>query len=509
MEAAIRAANWIAAFALIRDAPEASDGFTLRLARSLWVHGRHIRQNLERPSAAPTTNHYLADLLGLLTIGCFLPELREARRWREFAWSELLRQTEVQILPDGVSYERSLPYHRLVLEMSLHGIALAGGAGLRRPDGHLQAVSRMLDVVRACTRPDGSLPQWGDNDDGRWLPLEGYAQPAPPDGRHLLALGAGWCGRGELIAAAADRDVEARWHGVVEGAPASAGSGTAASCAFPDAGLYVLRHDDLHASFSCGSVGTGGLGNHSHNDVCALTVWAAGVEWIPDPGTGSYTGDPGLRNRLRGTAAHATVQVGRLEQNPFGSGSDELFTQRERARPRALGWQAGGGPQRIEAEHDGFEEGGAGWTHRRSVTLDPARRLWRVDDRIARRAGSGRTEGEAPVVSLRWPTHPSVSVETVGDASGWPGPLIGWVDDARREGASAASRRHALLLRAGSERFWILLELPESATVGVEPGLHSPSYGVTLRCSTVTARWPCSSQGRATSWLWSPPAEGR
>mgnify|MGYP000305454774 CR=1 FL=1 len=45
-------------------------------------------------------------------------------------------------------------------------------------------------------------------------------------------------------------------------------------------------------------------------------VWAAGTEWITDPGTGSYTGDPDLRNRLRSTAAHATLQMGSRRGSP-------------------------------------------------------------------------------------------------------------------------------------------------------------------------------------------------
>jgi hypothetical protein len=49
-------------------------------------------------------------------------------------------------------------------------------------------------------------------------------------------------------------------------------------------GLVVLRHGDRYASLECG-VGGGG---HGHPDQLHLTLHAAGVHWLPDPGAGSY-----------------------------------------------------------------------------------------------------------------------------------------------------------------------------------------------------------------------------
>ena len=49
-------------------------------------------------------------------------------------------------------------------------------------------------------------------------------------------------------------------------------------------GLGVLRHGDTYASLECGPVTSG----HGHPDRLHLTLHAAGVHWLPDPGTGSY-----------------------------------------------------------------------------------------------------------------------------------------------------------------------------------------------------------------------------
>jgi len=338
MEVAIRAFVWIALLGLLRESPEFDDPFLGRLTRSLWVHGRHIRRHLEIGTDGATSNHYLSNLIGLYAIACGLPELREARAWRLLARRGLIDEMNKQVHPDGVDFERSIPYHRLVTEIFIHGLLLANATGEELGAEYRGRLLRMIEFVAGYSRPDGSVPQWGDNDDGRLLPLDGYAARRPNDHRHLLALGGRLFDRHDFSSAGQGREVEACW--LLDSVRTGAFPATAAdsSRAFPDSGCYVLRKHDLHAFAPCGAVGSSGLGSHSHNDLFALIVWAAGVEWITDPGTGCYTRDPELRNRLRSTAAHATLQLGRREQNDFGRGPDELFRLTERARPRVDVW---------------------------------------------------------------------------------------------------------------------------------------------------------------------------
>ncbi len=54
-------------------------------------------------------------------------------------------------------------------------------------------------------------------------------------------------------------------------------------------GLAVLRQDGRYASLECGAAG----GGHGHPDRLHLSLFAGGVPWLPDQGTGSYV-DPSL-----------------------------------------------------------------------------------------------------------------------------------------------------------------------------------------------------------------------
>jgi Heparinase II/III N-terminus len=118
MEIAIRSVNWIWAIGTLEHFRPLDSALRGSVTRSLQTHGRHIASNLEG-SRRLRNNHYVADLLGLLALGASIGGDPLATKWLRFAQRELERQIVDQVLPDGVSFEASLPYHGLALEMFL------------------------------------------------------------------------------------------------------------------------------------------------------------------------------------------------------------------------------------------------------------------------------------------------------------------------------------------------------------------------------------------------------
>ncbi len=100
MEVALRAMNLLAAFEIFRRSTRLDSDSLQLVLRVLQQHGNYIRRNLEFSYIA-TSNHYLSDVAGLLWLGLMLPELRDARAWREFALAQVLREMDKQVLPDG------------------------------------------------------------------------------------------------------------------------------------------------------------------------------------------------------------------------------------------------------------------------------------------------------------------------------------------------------------------------------------------------------------------------
>ena len=334
MEVAIRAVNWLFACAMMQEALPAE--FVRTLLGALLTHGRFIRANLEL--ALVTTNHYLADLCGLAVLGLALPGA-EPDRWRRFALREMAREMAFQVYPDGADFETSTTYHRLVVELFDLPLRLARGTGAPVSPILTGRIPLIHAFTAAVTRPDSTLSLIGDSDDGHLLPA--YACPPPPT-------------------------------------PA------AASAAFPCAGIYVMRQEDLYLVCDCGFNGQRGNGGHAHNDTLSFELYA-GRPWIVDPGTYTYTGDLDAYNWFRSTAAHNTLVVDGEEQARFAP--HEPFLLAPDAQPTVRRWESTPGYDLLDAEHTGYHRLPDPVTHRRQILFDKQSGLWLVRDIVT---GGGR-----------------------------------------------------------------------------------------------------------------------
>src|SRR5918992_157431 len=170
MDVAIRIMNIAWGYLLIKDAAVMTSEFRSRLAVSIFQHGQYILFNLEyglRDNGSITNgNHYLTNIVGLLHLGLLCPEIKAAERWKKFAARALVDEMEREVHPDGVNFESSIAYHRLVLELFTAGALLCRNTGLSLPEGFWNRLERMYEFVFSVTRPDGTAPMVGDADDG-------------------------------------------------------------------------------------------------------------------------------------------------------------------------------------------------------------------------------------------------------------------------------------------------------------------------------------------------------
>ena len=180
MDVGIRAANILSALDLVigagLDPGQDVIDIVLRAARE---HADHIATHLEW-SESGRSNHYLANLVGLLWAASYLPSDLQTDGWLGTASAELLQEADRQFLPDGGNYEGSTNYHRLSGELVLFGIALLVGLGKRDvarlggaavPAPLCDKLFRAAELTRAITRPDRRVVQFGDTDSGRVFKL--------------------------------------------------------------------------------------------------------------------------------------------------------------------------------------------------------------------------------------------------------------------------------------------------------------------------------------------------
>lgn len=405
MDVAIRAVNWIWGYYFFKESPILTDKFMIEFLKSLLTHGRHIIGNLEK---GKRTNHYISNLAGLIYIGVMLPEFKEARKWREFGVSELIKEMGREVCPDGVDYEASTFYHRLVTELFISATVLC----LRNrsmfqdhfeervsysesspfPDWYMQRLEKMIEFVMYYTKPDGTAPQIGDNDDGRLHILSYYRNGSNLDHTYLLSMGAILFTNAEFKGRAGRLHEEALWLFGVDGAQKfseiSESNAELSSKGFVDGGIYIMRHRDMYAIVDCIPDSPKAPTGHLHNSRLSFELYALGGTAIIDPGTYVYTADVAWRNRFRSTAYHNVITVDSHEQDIIEPHSP--FRVERKATVKVNHWETTERYDLLDAEHNGYSD--ISVIHRRQFLFDKERRLYIIRDSLS---GSGKHEVKA------------------------------------------------------------------------------------------------------------------
>jgi len=393
MEVSIRACNWLWVYWFFSSSRHWNTAFSYRFWNNLWLHGRFIRHNLE-DSGGRRHNHYLADIVGLLFLGLMCPHFPEADEWQRFAVRELTQCMDEQVYSDGVSFENSIAYHRLVLEFFSYSAILCRRNKVTLPVPFWQRLESMFEYVKAYTFSHGRAPQFGDNDDGRFFVLEDFFGKAYWDHRYLLSVGAVLFDRPDFKAVAGFQP-EARWILGDEGSRVRASLPATAlprSEGFPHGGFYFLRNDAIEVAVAAAEAGVHGTGGHKHNDNLHFDLVVRGKSILTDSGTFCYTGDPAVRKCFRSTVAHNTITVDRCEQNEL-EGVFRLPANQVHIAVNC--WASDDDFDLLDVQHDGYTRLVQPLIHRRIFRLNKRRRRLLVVDRL-------RSNGEH---QLTWHFH--------------------------------------------------------------------------------------------------------
>lgn len=349
MEAGMRVFTWTWFFHVFQgSAAWSSEAFRAQFLCALYRHGCFIENNQE--TWGINGNHLVADGAGLSILGQFFGDADEPSRWAELGWEILAREIQTQVLSDGVSFEAAMGYHRLTVELFNLAAALRLALGEAVQESYRDKLTAMVEFTVAATRPDGTVPQWGDSDDGRVLPFGGQSTH---DYRYLpsfvSALGNGVA----PIDVPAEAVAEAAWALGVDKVAKSTSGPSPCSTSFSDGGLYVMANGEDHVFIDCGPVGFAGLGGHGHNDCLSFDAVLDGVAVISDAGTYTYSSSVEERNIFRGTASHNTPMIDGEEQNRF-AGTEELWRLRNDAAATLRRWEIGQHLDLFEGSHNGY-----------------------------------------------------------------------------------------------------------------------------------------------------------
>ncbi|HEV2175339.1 MAG TPA: alginate lyase family protein, partial [Nitrospira sp.] len=385
LEVSFRSIAWLWALHCFAWSPRLTPAIIWRVLKSLVQHGAYVESYLSY-YFAPNT-HLTGEALGLLYLGTALPWLTTATRWRKLGLDILLEQLPKQVQSDGVYFEQASYYHRYTTDFYVHVLLLARANGLSLPPGVKDTVAQLLDHLLWITRPDGLSTLYGDEDGGRLLTLH---RREAADFRDTLQIGAALFGNGMWKWAAGPAGPELLWLLGPEGLDAydrlEPIEPDSVVRRFHKSGFVVLRDGwkDKSSYLFVDAGSHGGMNYvHAHADALSFEYAAAGVTWIIDPGTYTYTKDAALRDHFRMSSAHNTLIVEGLSQ----SLPDGPFSWAQVADTTLWRFEVTADAAMCRGEQNGYEHLNPPVRHQRSFHLvkrpDSLPAYVLIQDRIA------------------------------------------------------------------------------------------------------------------------------
>ncbi|MFH1209740.1 MAG: alginate lyase family protein [archaeon] len=372
MEVAIRAINWIYSFYLFKDRKDIDEEFWNKYLKMLYFKGNFIKNNLEW--SPKKENHYLSDIAGLFFLGVFFINTKFGKRWLKFAKTELEKEILNQVSKDGVHYESSINYHRLVTELFMLVYINGIKNNIEFSDNFKERLEKMIEFIMYYTKPSGNAPTIGDSDDGRIIDLWDHNLN---DHRELLTIGSVLFNRSDFkkygkysakTLFLMGYDLFSKYKLIQKS------SIKLKSKKFTD--FYIIRDNNIFLIIHCGSIGRSGFGGHGHNDQLSFEFSLGKKDIIVDPGTYVYTSDVNMRHLFRSTASHNCLQINNFEMDQITK--MRPFSMIWKSKAKMIKW----GIQKNQIEFIGEHYGFKPYVVRRSIIYDISNKCVLIKDNV-------------------------------------------------------------------------------------------------------------------------------
>lgn len=390
LELGIRLINWSLVWDLIGgEKSPVFDGVEGKVFLNDWLmsiyqHCHFIKNHFSRFSSA--NNHLIGEASGLFIGTTVWPYWNEFKKWQKIAYKELCIEAVKQNHFDGVNKEQAISYQQFVLDFLL----LSGLAGKRNnlnfPESYWSVIEKMLEYLASVMDVSGNVPMIGDADDGYVTKLSQEENFCPY--RSLLATGAILFSRSDFKVKAQKLDDKTRWL-FGDSAEKKFNELDANQVSlpvhhqFPDGGYCILGSDfetkqEIRLIVDAGPLGYTNIAAHGHADSLSFTLSIGGKEFLIDTGTYSYHTQQKWRDYFRGTSAHNTVRIDKVDQSVSGGN----FMWLDKAVSKCEKWVFDDDSDIFIGSHNGYMRLSDPVMHRREIKLDKKTCRIRIVDSI-------------------------------------------------------------------------------------------------------------------------------
>lgn len=343
MDVGIRVSNLLLSYDLLYELLKDDKEFNQIFLNSIYAHAKFIFNHLEYKEGL-TGNHYLFNLMGLLFASTYLEKTKEIKQWNDFAIAEIEKEMFKQFFEDGGNFEGSTAYHCLSAEMMVYATALMLRQGFNPSNRYINRLYRAGKFVADMRKPNGEIPQFGDNDSGRLFKISNnkslnytnvlaafnglfdascfkkYGKEYPIEKQMIQQLS------GEYflpIPKITQKEIKSILFNKMkyqkETITPFSNEVTLKEIKifyYPDFGLHIFKSEQFYLTVS--TIANKDMHHswgHVHNDKLSFELQVYGKDMVKDPGSYCYTSDIELRNQFRSTAAHHSIIIDGVEQN--------------------------------------------------------------------------------------------------------------------------------------------------------------------------------------------------
>lgn len=379
------------------------------ILNAIFQHAWWISKRLSLHSSLG--NHTICESVGLIFAGAVFRSTAEGKKWLKKGVDLLKSELMHQISDDGGPAEQSSSYHRFVLDLYWLSIDFMEKNDLYDCSDIKPRLMLGEEFLHTFQDGNGKTAAFGDCDDG--------CAVAP--GLSPVKFKTGHIKPGFKV--------------------------------FRHSGYTVLRTESgVFFALNHSPLGMPPLYNHGHADALSITLSKDGKEILIDPGTYRYNTEPEYRKYFKGTRAHNTVTVDRLDQavqessfiwsHPYKTDLLSISEQNDRFF--------------IKAVHDGYSRLKEPVRHKRSIFFfDKTNFL--IKDTFS---GQGSHDFE-----LIFHFHPDV---LLSKTNGW------WLID---------NNGVKVFMRLLGERDFLLLKGQTDPLLG----WYSPAYGLKIKSSVLSS----------------------
>ncbi len=259
----LRLTNWLSYYSYVNE--DLDTKFREKLLKSIYEQYAFLSCHLEKDILG---NHYFEDLKTLILCSLFFHDDSVL----EISLKAFRKECKEEILPDGMHFELSPMYHKLILEGMIRVAVALRERG--KPDTEIEHyLQPMLDVAWSFEEGLERVPLFNDSGNNVAKSLQA-----------LVTSG--------------------KEHFEIQ---------PVYKAKFENSGFYIFKKDDWKLIVDAGQPGPTYIPGHAHCDAGSFELFKAGKPVIVNCGTYAYQCKE--RSFFRSTAAHNTVMVNDTEQS--------------------------------------------------------------------------------------------------------------------------------------------------------------------------------------------------